>query len=108
MIDPGQMAAGMERYARLMMDAPRMLDDGLRAIHSGTARLKLQIAEAPAQRAKRDSLAVSISLCLALPAAAVVAHQWIAAALPGWTDYADAGILLLFGGWILRSIGRAL
>ena len=108
MIDPSQMAAGMERYASLMLNAPRMLDDGLTAIHSGGARLKLHISETAVQRKKRDSIAVSIALFLALPAAAAVAHQVVSRALPAWTHRVDAVLLLLFGGWMLRSRVRAI
>ena len=108
MIDPDQMAAGMARYACLIMDAPRTLDDGLTAIHSGHARLKLQIAETPVQRTKRDSLAVSIALFLALPATGVVVHQMVSRVFLGWADRVDAVLLLLFGAWLLRSIGRAI
>jgi hypothetical protein len=107
MFDPAQMSVGVARYAALMVDGPRLLDEGLSTIHSGGGRIKLHVAENVGQTKKSDSTAVVLALMLALPAVGMVLHQFALRSAPvRWMDRIDAALVVLFGAWILRSIRR--
>jgi len=103
-----QLSSHLDKYAAIMVELPKRLDQVLTLAAEGNARVKLHMAETATYRRQKNSLAVVIALLLVLVAVAVLSHHFAAASVArGWVDRVSALVFVLLGALLLRAATRA-
>jgi ubiquinone biosynthesis protein len=90
------------KYATIMMELPRKLDQALTLMAEGNALLKLDGARLPARGRQERSSAVVIALLLLLAAIVVLSHRLSSAAAGLWIERIGAIAFMLLGTLLLR------
>jgi ubiquinone biosynthesis protein len=106
LVFPQELGGKLEKYAMMMAELPRRMDEILNLTSEGPARIRLQVNESPAQRRRRNSMAVVIALLLALLAVALITRHLSAAGVE-WAEKAGAVVMILAGAAALMSARRA-
>jgi predicted unusual protein kinase regulating ubiquinone biosynthesis (AarF/ABC1/UbiB family) len=103
MISLSQLGDGADKYAAMMMELPRKLDEALTLMSEGNALLRLDgIRSAGPGRQKRPSAVVAF---LVLLAALVVLSHYTSSAVAGtWVDRISAIAFILLGTLLLRVV----
>jgi ubiquinone biosynthesis protein len=70
-----QLNQGLERYAPLLLELPKRLDEALTLVAEGGARVNLQLRETAENRQQKNSTAAVSALLLVLAALALFAHH---------------------------------
>ena len=97
-----QLGNNLDRYAGMMMDLPRKLDEVLTLAAEGGARVRLRVTESANQRGQKNSLAVVIALLLVLASVALLSHR-LAAVSAVWGEPAGAILFVVIGALLLRA-----
>jgi len=98
----------LHKYATMMMELPRKLDDVLTLASEGNARLKLRITEGAASSKQKNMLAVSIALSLMLVTVVLLAHHLAMNSAAGaWAERIGATLCVLIGAMLMRVASRA-
>jgi predicted unusual protein kinase regulating ubiquinone biosynthesis (AarF/ABC1/UbiB family) len=106
MIGLSPLGQSLDKYAALMMELPKKLDDALALVAEGHARLRLQVAESPADRRQKNSGATTIALLLVL-AAVVLWSQSLRAVAGTWGDRLITVTVVVLGALLVRAIARS-
>jgi predicted unusual protein kinase regulating ubiquinone biosynthesis (AarF/ABC1/UbiB family) len=104
MITLGQVTDSMGKYAMMMIDLPKKLDEALTQAAEGRVRLNVERGGA-VDHDRKNSLAVMVSLLLLLAAVALWSHHLAASA--AWVDRLSAVAFVLIGALLLRVVTRA-
>ena len=103
-----QISAHLDKYAAIIMQVPKRLDDALTLAAESSMRLKLQGTWPTGHRRQQNFSAVVISLLLVLVAVVLLSH-YLAALTPAgaWVDRVSAIVFVVIGALVLRAISRA-
>ncbi|HMG74265.1 MAG TPA: AarF/UbiB family protein, partial [Pyrinomonadaceae bacterium] len=108
MIGVRPLSNDLQKYATMMMELPRKLDDVLTLASDGNARLKLRIMEGGARSKQKDTLAVSFALSLMLVTVVLLAHYLAMNSGAGaWAERIGATLCVLIGAMLMRVASRA-
>ena len=98
----------LDKYATMIMELPKKLDDVLTLASEGNTRLKLRITEGADRRRQKNSLAVSIALLLMVATVILLAHHLAINGGAGvWAERIGAILCVLIGAMLLRVISRS-
>jgi len=75
----------LEKFAPLLLDLPRKMDEVLTLVAEGSARMHLKVRESAERRGQKNATATLVSLLLVLAGSALLAHHY--------------GLLGFEGGW---------
>jgi ubiquinone biosynthesis protein len=108
MIGLGPMSTDLDKYATMIMELPKKLDDVLTLAAEGNTLLRLRIVEAAGHRKQKNSLAVAIALLLLLVTVALLAHYLAFRGGGGpWAERIGATLCALVGAVLLRVASGA-
>ena len=105
MMDPGTIAATLDRVLQEMAQLPQRLDDVLTRAAEGRLRVKLHVPDGGGVRHTRNRTTMLIASLIALAGLASVVRQF-APAFGAGIERLGAVALLLFGGWLLVVAAR--
>jgi predicted unusual protein kinase regulating ubiquinone biosynthesis (AarF/ABC1/UbiB family) len=98
----------LDKYATMMMELPKKLDDVLTLASEGNTRLKLRITEGADRRKMKNSLAVSIALLIMLASVILLArHLAINGDAGPWAERIGVFLCVLIGAMLLRVASRS-
>jgi ubiquinone biosynthesis protein len=98
----------LDKYATMIMELPKKLDDVLTLASEGNTRLKLRIVESADRRRQKNSLAVSIALLLMVATVILLAHHLAINGGAGvWAERIGAILCVLIGAMLLRVASRS-
>src|SRR5262249_25619410 len=100
-----QLGNNLDRYAGMMMELPKRLDEVLTLAAEGGARVRLRVTESASQRGQKNSLAVVIALLLVLAAVALLSHR-LAEVSGAWGERASAILFVVIGALLLGAATR--
>jgi hypothetical protein len=106
LIGPDQLGAQMNRYAAAALLLPQRLDEALALGAAGGMRLRLQVAETPEQRRRKNASARLTALLLALAAVALLTQRFADTPAGPWVERAGAVAFVLLGALLLRAANR--
>ncbi len=100
-----QLGNSVDKYAEMMIDLPKKLDDVLTMAAEGGARVKLRTTERPDQNRRKNSLAVVTALMVVLAAIALLSHR-LTAISEVLGERVAAIVFLLIGALLLRVVTK--
>jgi predicted unusual protein kinase regulating ubiquinone biosynthesis (AarF/ABC1/UbiB family) len=106
LLNLSQLTDSTEKYATMMTELPRKLDQALTLMAEGNAILKLEGLRKDGRNSRQNSSAVLIALLLALGALVLLAHRLSSVIAPEWIDRISALAFILLGAMVLRAASR--
>jgi ubiquinone biosynthesis protein len=104
----GEWDRSLEKYAPLLLELPRKLDEVLALATEGSARIQLQVRESAERRRQRNSMASVVVLLLVLAGVGLfIRYLATAEELGGRGMKLGAGLLLVAGVLFLVRLGSA-
>jgi ubiquinone biosynthesis protein len=101
-----QLNESLERYAPVLLELPRKMDEVLNVLTSGSARMHLHVRETAEKRRHRNSTAGVAALLLLLAGAALLArHLGATEGLSGWGAGVATGVFVVVGALLLLRLG---
>lgn len=106
LFSPGQLNLSLERYAPVLLELPRKMDEVLRLAAEGSARMQVQLRETTEGRGRQNAMVRTAALLLVLAGMALLARHLAAAeALGDWGETVGVGVLVLGGVFLLTRLG---
>jgi ubiquinone biosynthesis protein len=95
----------LERYAPVLLELPRKMDEVLTVLTSQSARMHLRVRETAEKRRHRNSTAAVTALLLMLAGAALLArHLGAMEGLGNWGVRVGAGVFVVVGALLLARL----
>jgi ubiquinone biosynthesis protein len=95
----------LERYAPVLLELPRKLDEVLSLLASGSTRMHLHVRESKERMRRRNSTVVTTALLMALAAAALLTRHIAAVGEGDWAVKVGAIVVLVVGVVLLVRWG---
>jgi ubiquinone biosynthesis protein len=108
LLTPSRLNESLERYAPVLMELPRKVDEALTLATGAGAHMHLHVRESPERRRHRNAAAATAALVLLLAGVGLLARYVAGAeALGEWGAKVGAGLFVLVGMLLLvRLSGR--
>jgi len=107
MVGAQQLGESMDKYAAMMTELPKKLDEVLTLAAEGSALVKLQVSQTSQRRKQKNSAAAAIALSTILVSCALLSQELAGSAMGGvWIDRIGAVALVFIGGMLLRVVIR--
>jgi predicted unusual protein kinase regulating ubiquinone biosynthesis (AarF/ABC1/UbiB family) len=101
-----QMGASADKYAAVLMELPKKLDEALTLVAAGCAQPRIRgAASGPPLRRKNSSVAV-VALMMLLIATGALSHHLSSVGTRAWADEAGALVFVMVGALLLRIVSR--
>jgi ubiquinone biosynthesis protein len=100
-----QLNEALERYAPVLLELPRKMDEVLTLLTAGSARMQLNVRETAEKQRQRNSTAVVAALLLVLGGMALLARYLAAEEAGGWGAKVALGAFVAVGAVLLLRLG---
>lgn len=106
-LNPTRFGDQFDRYAAMMLEMPRRLDEALTLVSEGSPRVQLHVPEAAEQRRQKNSSAVLNAWLLVLASVALLLPRVTASMLAEpWAERINTVIFIFVGALLLRAASR--
>ncbi|MCA1593785.1 MAG: hypothetical protein LC754_14275, partial [Acidobacteria bacterium] len=107
MLNPSRFGDQFDRYAALMLEMPRRLDEALTLVSEDSPRVKLHVPEAAEHRRQKNSSAVLNAWLLVLASVALLLPRLTASMLAEpWAERINTVVFIFVGALLLRAANR--